>query len=244
MYKRQVHESTHRAIAARPSVIASGTSPAAYVARELGLRRKRPELLGLPADYGDQDQPAPILLTYLGRSVVFLDVENVRMPFQREAERAGIPVAEHLRETLVPAIERWMGETRRRHGVAASDIYLVGRSAERINESVGPSFPGHRLFLPDALRDKRDRFGGDSSDDALLVAMAAKMRAENPLTRFIVMTGDMDIPLILRRANADDRMMIRAPWNVSRALRDIYTADTLETRTFPLSQPDLAGRGR
>lgn len=222
---------------ARPEVRLRGVRPLDYVAQELA-RGRAPEAFGLPAAFSDPATVAPLIGRLLTRTFLVVDTENVRMPFQRLAEVEPARYPDGVEAYLQRHVGAWVARLQADFAVADEDVWLVGRSAERIDATVGAGSPGERLFLSDELREKAARTGGDGSDDNLMTAQVARRAERNPMARFVLASGDADAPLILELVGALDQVVVCTPWRASGKLRDrLPRGDRLREHTFPVSRP-------
>lgn len=221
----------------RPEVRLPGIRPLDYVAQELA-RGRAPEAFGLPASFSDSTIVAPLIGRLLTRAFLVVDTENVRMPFQRLAEVEPARYPDGVDQHLQRHVGAWVARLQADFGVADDDVWFVGRSAGRIDATVGAQRPGERLFLSDALREKAARTGGDASDDNLMTAQVARRAERNPMARFVLASGDADAPLILELVGALGQVIVCTPWRASNNLRDrLPKGDRLREHTFPTSRP-------
>ncbi|POM23873.1 hypothetical protein BTM25_24990 [Actinomadura rubteroloni] len=223
-------------LAVRPEVRMLGGAPLDYLVQELD-RLREPAAFGLPHAFDDPGRPAPLVRDLLTRRFLVVDTENLRMPFQRHAEVAPDRYAGDVDAYLQPRVGAWLRRLCAAHRVAADDVWLVGRSQERIDRTVGAATPGRRLYPPAPLRRKA-RSGKNGSDDNLMTAEVAREAQRNPLARFVLATGDADAPFILDVVGALDQVTVCTPWEASGALRRrLAGGDRLIEHTFRERRP-------
>ncbi|WP_327000254.1 hypothetical protein OHA72_34635 [Dactylosporangium sp. NBC_01737] len=223
-------------LTARPEVRARGGDPLDYLAQELA-RGREPAAFGLPHDFGDPSRPAPLIRQMLTRTVLVVDTENLRIPFQRHAEVHPGRYPRGVDAFLQQHMAAWLGRLRGDYDVADDDVWLIGRSRERIDATVGAATAGQRFFLSKELRDKAKRTG-DSSDDNLMTAKVVKQAADNPLARFVLASSDADAPLILHLVGALQRVTVCTPWRASPKLsQHLPGSGRLRENTFPVPRP-------
>lgn len=223
-------------LAARPEVRVRGGDPLDYLAQELA-RGREPAAFGLPHDLDDPARPAPLIRQMLTRTVLVVDTENLRVPFQRHAEVEPGRYPHGVDAFLQRHVSAWLLRLRGDYDVADDDVWLIGRSRERIDATVGDGTAGQRFFLSKELRDKARRTG-DSSDDNLMTAKVVKRATDNPLARFVLASGDADAPLILHLVGALRQVTVCTPWRASTKLsQHLPGRDRLRENTFPVPRP-------
>ena len=78
-----------------------------------------------------------------------------------------------------------------------------------------------------------------------MTSLIAQCAARNPMAWFLLVTGDMDAPMVLGQLGTLDRVSVAAPWTVSRRLR-AYFADRevgrLTENGLGLPKPGYGGR--
>jgi hypothetical protein len=219
-------------LAVRPEVLGE---PLDYLARELAAGRP-PVELGVPSAFDDAARVAPLIRHLLTRTFLVVDTENVRIPFQRHAEVEPGGYAGGVDPFLQRWVSAWLSALRDRHGIDPDDVWLIGRSPERIDSTVGPATPGRRIGLSKPLRDKAKR--GDGSDDNVLTAKITQEAARNPMSSFVLATGDADAPFVLDLLGLLDQVVVCAPWRASDKLRQrMSDPGRLRENTFPRRRP-------
>ena len=210
-----------------------------YLARELA-DGVLPGEFGLPHDYEDPAQAAPLVRQSLTRTYMAVDTENLRVPFKHDYDRR--PDAPQYADGLDAFMQRnaghWLQWIADKHGIADYDILLVGRSTQTILATVGPGVRGKYHFLPEELREKGKKKESDHTDDTLLTALVAQLEARNRLASFVLVTGDMDSPLILEQLDALRHVTVYTPWSSSSAVRvRLQDEGRLRENTFPVPDP-------
>lgn len=227
-------ESVLKWLAERPEVRGA---PLDYLARELAAGRP-PAEFGVPHVFGDPARPAPLIQQRLTRTFLVVDTENVRMPFQRLAEVEPDRYPGGVDAFLQVQVGTWLRRMSREHDVAPEDVWIVGRSQERINATVDSEIASkaRHFYLSKPLADKAKR--GDSSDDNLLTAQITKRAARNPMARFVLASGDADAPFVLDLIGLLDQVIVYTPWQGSTKLRHhLAGTDRLRENTFPVRRP-------
>lgn len=224
-----------RVLADRPEVRLQGRQPLDYLAQELA-RGRAPAAFALPCDRRDPARPAPLVDQLLNRAFLIVDTENLRMPFQRLSQVEPQRYPEGVDAFLQTHLGAWLGRLQARHGVQAEDTWLVGRSAERIDATVGAGLPGRRLSLPDGLRRKARK--SDHTDDLILVGAMTQHAERYPLARFVLVSADADAPLVLEQLGLLDGVSVCTPWKAPERLRRrIPDPERLIENDLPVARP-------
>lgn len=210
-----LEESVYHWLRRRPEV---RREPAEYLEIQLADGRP-PSQFGLPHDFDDRARAAPLIRRALGRTFMFVDTENIGMPFWTHARKdPGAYAPGGVRRDVQERVGSWLRALRTEYDVDADDVSLIGVSPERIVDTVGPATPGHPFWPPPEMRIKH----GDSADDYLLIGLIGKIAGRHPLARFVLVTGDMDAPGAHSRLGTLDQITVAAPWTVSKRLRPYF----------------------
>ena len=225
-----LHDSVYKWLALRHEV--GDRPPPEYLEQHLAAGRPATHF-GLPLDFDDPGRAAPLIRRSLRRTFLVVDTENLYMPFKKhhDVDPAAYAPAGFVRH-LQPHVETWMRGLCAEHDVAPVDVWFVGRTEERIRDTVGPRTPGTPVFLTEEMVRKARRNGEDvlgHSDDTLMTSLIAQCAARHPMAWFVLVTGDMDAPMVLGQLGTLERVSVAAPWTVSPRLR-AYFADRLAGR--------------
>jgi hypothetical protein len=169
---------------------------------------------GFPSAFDGAVRP-PLIDSYRLRRYLVVDTENIRMAYRRDwedhPERYDVPIREWLPRQLTPVVRRLA----RDYGVPDKHVVMVGRSEERISETVGAELGARRLFVDAGARRQSTK---DGTDDLLLSSWIAKQEGASAQSHFLLLTGDQDAPVALR--GLVGRLTVLTPWAAAKVLTE------------------------
>ena len=202
------------ALRKRSEAATQGLHPRAYLSQELAKGR-HPAEFGLPGDFTDPSVPAPLINEHLGVSLVFVDMENIRVPFAREHDVHPERYPVSVEDTLRGPLSAWIRRTAERYRVPLGRVTLCSKSEHLLDRMVDDSLAGvHRTAVPRAIKGK------SGTDDALLGMFLCTQAERYRNSTVILLTGDKDIPLLLEKLGFDlQRLVVESPWGIAATIQ-------------------------